>query len=190
MKCNERHNNVFLKKIIQFMYYILRFYLQKLQLLIPHPKLRSLIFRMLGAHVGKSVRIEDAYIGNNTSWGFDNLSIGDFSVVTHDGKLDLTDRIVIGKKTVIAGTLYTHQDAGSYLFESPTVRRFPRKVAPVVIDDHVYIAAGAIILCGVHVGKNSVIGAGSVVISDVPPNTLYAGVPAKCKKTFCEIESM
>lgn len=98
--------------------------------------------------------------------------------------MDLTDQIIIGEKTVVCGTVYTHQDAGSFLFESPTVKRYPRKVAPVMIGDNVYIAAGAIILCGVRIGDNSVIAAGSVVSSDVPPHTLYAGVPAKWKKTF------
>ena len=173
-----------LKKGVDFFSYILRFYLQKIQLLIPHPKLRAFIFRLLGATIGKSVRIEDVRIGNQISWGFNNLCVGNFSVITQDARLDLTNKIIIGEKTVVCGTVYTHQDSGSFLFESPTVKRYPRKVAPVLIGDNVYIAAGAIILCGVRIGDNSVVAAGSVVSSDVPPHTLYAGVPAKWKKTF------
>ena len=89
-----------------------------------------------------------------------------------------------GEKSIVCGTVYTHQDSGSFLFESPTVNRYPRKVAPVLIVGNVYIAADAIILCGVRFWDNSMVAAGSVVSSDVPPNTLYAGVPAKWKKTF------
>lgn len=74
--------NAGLKKVLIFFSYVLRFYLQKIQLLIPHPKLRAFIFRVLGATIGKSVRIEDARIGNQISWGFTNLCVGNFSVIT------------------------------------------------------------------------------------------------------------
>lgn len=50
---------------------------------------------------------------------------------------------------------------------------------PVEIEDNVFIGTGAIILKGVRVGKNSVIGAGSVVTKDVPPDSIVAGNPAK-----------
>ncbi|MDW3686379.1 serine acetyltransferase [Cupriavidus sp. CV2] len=48
-----------------------------------------------------------------------------------------------------------------------------------VIEDGVYIGAGAQILGPIVVGKNSVIGANAVVLSDVPANAIVAGVPAK-----------
>lgn len=136
----------------------------------------------MGASIGSSVRIEDLVIGNQGSWGFNNLKVGDYTAVTQDAKLELTGKIFIGQKCIIAGAIYTHQDAGSFLFDSPTVRRYPRKVAPVIIGDNVYIAAGSIILCGVKIGENAVVAAGSLVIQDVPPNTLVAGVPAEVKK--------
>lgn len=50
---------------------------------------------------------------------------------------------------------------------------------PVLIADNCWIGAGAILLPGVSVGENSVVGAGSVVTKDVPPNTVVAGNPAK-----------
>jgi len=51
--------------------------------------------------------------------------------------------------------------------------------APVVIEDQVWIGAGAIILKGVRVGLCASIGAGSVVTRDVAPGTVVAGVPAR-----------
>jgi len=54
--------------------------------------------------------------------------------------------------------------------------------SPVLIRRGAYIGTGAIILQGVTVGENSIVGAGSVVNKDVPPNTLVVGVPANFKK--------
>ncbi|MBZ4415681.1 DapH/DapD/GlmU-related protein [Myxococcus sp. RHSTA-1-4] len=51
--------------------------------------------------------------------------------------------------------------------------------APIVIEDDVWVAHGAIIMPGVRVGARSVVAAGSVVTHDVPPDTLAMGNPAR-----------
>lgn len=51
------------------------------------------------------------------------------------------------------------------------------KCAPIVIEDHVLIGARSIILKGVTIGHGSVIGAGSVVVKDIPANCIAAGNP-------------
>lgn len=56
------------------------------------------------------------------------------------------------------------------------------KASPIRIEDKVWIGFNSIILKGVKIGKGSVVGAGSVVTKDVPPNTLVAGNPAKIIK--------
>lgn len=50
---------------------------------------------------------------------------------------------------------------------------------PIVVEDNVYFGLNCIILGGVTIGQNAVIGAGSVVVDDVPPNAIVAGSPAK-----------
>ena len=57
-----------------------------------------------------------------------------------------------------------------------------------VIETHIKkgasIGSNATILCGITIGENALIGAGSVVTKDVPANTIVAGNPAKVKKTI------
>lgn len=55
---------------------------------------------------------------------------------------------------------------------------------PIVIEDNVFVGMGSIILKGVRVGKNSVIGAGSVVTKNVPPDSIVAGNPAKILRSM------
>ena len=56
------------------------------------------------------------------------------------------------------------------------------KCAPIVIEDHVLIGARSIILKGVTIGHGSVIGAGSVVVKDIPANCIAVGNPCKVIK--------
>ena len=53
------------------------------------------------------------------------------------------------------------------------------KSKPIVIEDDVLIGAGSYILKGVHIGARSIIGAGSIVTTDVPSDCIVAGNPAK-----------
>lgn len=53
------------------------------------------------------------------------------------------------------------------------------KIGKVKIEDNVFIGASSIVLPGVTIGKNSIIGAGSVVTKDIPENSIAVGNPAK-----------
>lgn len=50
---------------------------------------------------------------------------------------------------------------------------------PIVLEDNVWLGGGVIVLPGVGIGENSVVGAGSVVTRDVPPNVVAVGNPAR-----------
>lgn len=63
---------------------------------------------------------------------------------------------------------------------------------PIVIEDNVWLGANVLIVCGekrgITVGKNSVIGAGSVVTKDIPENVFACGNPCKVIRTLEESE--
>ena len=90
--------------------------------------------------------------------------------------LSCVTSITIGKNTLIgADCLIVDSDFHGF----PLDGNEPVKSAPVEIGDHVFIGARTIILKGVKIGNRSVIGAGSVVTSDIPENSLAAGNPAR-----------
>jgi acetyltransferase-like isoleucine patch superfamily enzyme len=61
-------------------------------------------------------------------------------------------------------------------------------VVPTRVRRRASIGSGAVILCGVTIGENALVGAGAVVTHDVPPNTTVAGVPARLHHGSVEAE--
>jgi acetyltransferase-like isoleucine patch superfamily enzyme len=100
-------------------------------------------------------------IGPGTHWSIANL----------DGIAP--QLITIGRDCMITprAMILTH-DASFFIH----TKRY--RFAPVKIGDRVFIGYGAIIMPGVTIGENSIVGAGAVVTRDVPGNTVVTGVPA------------
>jgi galactoside O-acetyltransferase len=73
---------------------------------------------------------------------------------------------------------------GTHEFSNPDVHITNQKniFKKIVIEDDCWIGAAATILCGVTIGKGSVIGAGALVNKDIPPYSVAVGVPAKVIK--------
>lgn len=95
--------------------------------------------------------------------------------------------IKIGKHVTISSKVqfFTH-DGGTRVFRFQPRYKDVIKFGKIEIKDNCFIGAGSIILPGVTIGPNSVVGAGSVVTKDVPPNTVVAGNPARKIKTVEE----
>lgn len=86
--------------------------------------------------------------------------------------------VKIGNHVTIAqGVVLITHDGGCWIFrnEVPDIQVF----GPIIIEDNCVIGENAILFPNIRIGKNSVVGAGSVVITDVPPDTIVMGVPAR-----------
>lgn len=107
---------------------------------------------------------------------------------TLGGRLRIGDRVYVnqGASIVASHSIHIGNDVriGDFacIYDSdfhPIEPGAPARVESVVIGDNVWICRGAIVLPGVSVGNDAVIGAGSVVVDDVTEGTLVAGNPAK-----------
>ena len=78
--------------------------------------------------------------------------------------------------------LVDHQFGHFYLIGFAAYQEL--QVAPVVIEDRVWIGARAIILKGVQIGHDSVIGAGAIVTRSVPPYSVVVGPAARIVRTL------
>lgn len=105
------------------------------------------------------------------------LQIGDRVLINHGGSIGATRLVRIGDRCNIGAHVILIDNAFHEL--DPDRRDEQPEPAPVVLEENVWLAARVIVLPGVTIGANSVIGAGSVVTRDIPPNVLAAGIPAK-----------
>ncbi len=110
------------------------------------------------------------------------VRIGEGSVINHPFHLDwrLPYLLEIGSRVVISSnvTILTHDATTAYAGDMV-------KIGRVRILDNSFIGANSTLLCHVKIGPNSIVGAGSVVTGDVPPDCVYGGNPARL---ICSVE--
>ena len=104
------------------------------------------------------------------------IEIGDYCLICPGVRISSADHIKIGNNTMLASHAYvTDSDWHGIYNRIWTIGT----TAPVSIGENVWIGDSAIVCKGVEIGNNSIIGAGSVVIRSIPPNTIAAGNPAR-----------
>lgn len=145
------------------------------------PEKRSAMLREMFAEIGTDCYIEPPFRAN---WGgkhvhFGNAVYANFNLtLVDDGDIFVGDNVMFAPNvTVISATHPIH----------PGLRRKQAQYnLPVAIRDNVWIGAGALILPGITIGENSVIGAGSVVTKDVPANVVAVGNPCRVLREISE----
>jgi len=113
------------------------------------------------------------------SEGNGKIKIGDRVLVMNGVRVSSATEIIIGDDCMLANMCYL-TDADWHDIHDRTSS--PGKTSPIVLERGAWIGDSAIVCKGVTVGENSIVGAGSVVRRDVPPNTIVMGNPAKVVK--------
>lgn len=108
------------------------------------------------------------------------LTIGDFTTIWYGTVISVRHKVEIGRECAISWNctiidndmhqLVNKGEGGGTAEDGPN---------HVILEDHVWLGAGATVLKGVTIGHDSVVAAGAIVTRDVPPFTLVAGVPAR-----------
>jgi putative colanic acid biosynthesis acetyltransferase WcaF len=131
---------------------------------------RRWLLRLFGAKIGKNVLIRQT-VKTTYPW---RLTIGDFSWIGDDVHLYTLGDIVIGSSVCVSQDVYLCTGTR----DSAKID-FPILANPIVIDDQAWVSADSFIMPGVRIGKGAIVGARSLVTTDVPPLMVAAGSPAK-----------
>ena len=110
------------------------------------------------------------------------LIIGDNTGIGHSCAFTVGREIRIGKHCRFGGLVAVFDAPGHPADPAARMAGLPSapdEVRPVVIGDNVWIGSNSIIYPGVTIGDNSIVAMGSIVMSNVAPNTMVAGNPAR-----------
>lgn len=145
------------------------------------------ILKQLFAKIGENVAIDINFF---CEYG-KNISIGSDVIINSHCTFVDNEKITIGNKVLIAPNvqIYTayHPILPEERLKDERPTYFNTCADPVEIKDGAWIGGGTIILPNVTIGRNSVIGAGSVVTHSIPDNCVAVGNPCRPIKFFDEI---
>ena len=108
-----------------------------------------------------------------------NISFGNRVSVHQYSLFDSTDEIIIGNKVAIGSHCSFITSSHNFDDINIAIKDQGIKAKKISISDNVWISNGVTVLQGVEIGKNSIIGAKSLVNKDIPENVIAAGVPCK-----------
>jgi maltose O-acetyltransferase len=137
--------------------------------------LRYQLVKRIIKNCGKNVVVKNnCYFGNGSK-----LSVGDFSQLGQNlkvsGPVSIGKNVMMGPDVVIMAVTHNISDLSKPMIDPSN----PSIEEPIFIGDNVWIGTRVIILPGVSIGCNSVVGSGAVVTKSFESNSVVGGVPAK-----------
>lgn len=111
-----------------------------------------------------------------------HVGMSNCTIVSYKDSICIGDYTTIGAGVRIINTDFHPIDAVARRYQEDDLA----KTAPIRIEENVFIGMGAMILKGVTIGRDSIIGAGSVVAKNIPAGEIWAGNPAKFIKKVGE----
>ncbi len=171
-------------------FYIRRFIAPQFETLASLPEIahpRNLVIFGHDIHLGKCAQLicaPDNWI-RLTTWPGKQRSgqifIGDYCLISPGVRISAEHSIRIGDNVMLAANVYISDSDWHGVYNR--IRPF-RCSKPVVLENNVWLGERVIVCKGVTIGENSIVGAGAVVTSTIPANSIAAGNPARVIKTI------
>ena len=134
--------------------------------------------KLRGANIGKNVRIRPfvTFSGCKNIKIADNVYIGEYTIISATNSyISIGENSLIGPRSFLVGRSHVISEDTNFINSGYTS-------APINIMDNVWLGANVTIVNGVTLNSKCVVGAGSVVLREVPKGSSVAGVPAKIIK--------
>ncbi len=121
-------------------------------------------------------------VGDDVIWGFGCL------LIASDSGIVMGDKVMIGPHVSIIAGDHNTSEVGRFMRDVRNKR--PENDRVVVIEDDVWVGARAIILKGATLRRGCIVGAGALVLDEVPPYTIVVGAPARVVKVRFDIDTI
>ena len=131
---------------------------------------RAMLLRWFGAKLGENCHI---YPGAEI-WAPWNLNCGDVVAIADGAIIYNPSPVFLGSHSVISQQAYLCGASHDY-----NESDFPLISAPIWIDAHAWICARATVQMGIRVAEGAILALGAIATSDLEPQSIYAGIPAR-----------
>ena len=146
---------------------------------------RVFFIRLLGSEVGRNVFISANFFTSN----FTNLFLGENGTIGIYCEFYAEGKITIGNNFLIGSNVIIHTAEHGCAFGPVPFINQKSFLKNVEIGENVYIGSSCVILPGVNIADNIIVGAGSVVTKDLLVSGIYGGSPARLIRSASEIQA-
>jgi len=131
---------------------------------------------MCTAHIGRNSRVWPTALLRNA----ERIHIGERTSINHSNILWAgRERAVIRIGNDVMTGPHVRLIAYNHYIEDGVPLREDFAEDDIVVEDHVWLGAGVIVLAGARIGRGAVVGAGAVVVGELPAHSVCVGVPAR-----------
>jgi maltose O-acetyltransferase len=138
---------------------------------------RDILFKLRDHyyHAIFNVGENTTFLGKVNYYNPQYITIGNNCSINEGVFFNVSENLLIGDNVALSANVFI-TDVTNDMKKYPELTHIAQ---PIFIKDHVWVGAGAIIMPGVTIGKNSVISAGSVVTRSIPSGEIWFGNPAR-----------